>query len=235
MAAFRTHGLTATALNEYSFCWLNAHSGRHIPDFRTNYLAARRDAIRDAAEGVFVRCGFDGATMQQIADEAGVSAGTIYRYFASKDELIRAVAQSCSARYAAQFEASAETTNSPLEILMTAGARIWDALGTESARSDAILQLEATLVAAREPAAAALLAESMGSMRRLIEGLLRDAQARGEIDATVDAAALATLLIATTNGIQSLALQMASAIDVAATWDVFNQLLAGIRSREVET
>lgn len=203
-----------------------------MPDPRTDYLTARRDAIRDAAEGVFVRCGFDGATMQQIADEAGVSAGTIYRYFASKDDLVRAVAQACSARYTAQFESSAETATSPLELLMTAGAHIWEGIGSASARRDAILQLEATLVAVREPTSAALLAESMGEMRRLIEALIRDAQTQGEVDPSIDPTALAWLLMATTNGVQSLALQLGETVDTTATWRVFEQLLAGIRTQE---
>ena len=68
-------------------------------DPRTDYLAARRDSIREAAERVFVRRGFDGATIQEIADEAGVSAGNIYRYFDSKADLIHAVTQACGERY----------------------------------------------------------------------------------------------------------------------------------------
>lgn len=49
--------------------------------------AERRDQqtqrILDAARACFVRHGFQGASMQQICAEAGMSPGALYRYFAS--------------------------------------------------------------------------------------------------------------------------------------------------------
>ncbi|MEX2229120.1 MAG: TetR family transcriptional regulator [Dehalococcoidia bacterium] len=203
-----------------------------MTNLRMDYLAARRNSIREAAERVFLRRGFDGATMLEIAGEAGVSAGSIYRYFDSKHDLIQAVAQACGDRYAAQFTTARSGAASPLDVLITAGTRIWDGLRVEGARDDAILNLEATLVAAREPEVAAPLAESIREMVRLLEGLISDAQERGELDRSVEPAALAMLLIAVTGGIQTLAIQLGEAVDIAATWRVLEQLLAGIRSRE---
>ena len=46
-----------------------------------------QDKILRAAEAVFVRHGYEGATMEQIAAEAGVLKANIYYYFAGKDEL----------------------------------------------------------------------------------------------------------------------------------------------------
>ena len=46
---------------------------------------ARRDHIAAAAERAFVRHGFHAATMNQVAEEAGMSAGNLYRYFPSID------------------------------------------------------------------------------------------------------------------------------------------------------
>ena len=201
-------------------------------DPRSDYLTARRDSIREAAERVFVRHGFDGATVQEIADEAGVSAGNIYRYFDSKADLIRAVSEACGQRYAAPFEDLDESASSALELLMSAGAHIWDGLATHGARDETILNLEATLAAAREPAIAAPLIESLGEIRRRLEHLIRDAQAAGELDSTLDPTALALLLIAATSGIQTLALQLGPAVDVPSVWQTLEQLLAGVRTRE---
>jgi TetR/AcrR family transcriptional regulator len=50
-----------------------------------------KDRILEAADGVFVRRGTDGARMQQIADEAGVNKALLHYYFRSKAELARAV------------------------------------------------------------------------------------------------------------------------------------------------
>jgi AcrR family transcriptional regulator len=47
--------------------------------------------ILDAAERVFADHGFDAAKIQSVADEAGVSVGTIYSVFGSKSELFSTV------------------------------------------------------------------------------------------------------------------------------------------------
>ena len=51
----------------------------------------RRNAIIDAAESVFFKVGIDNASMDQVAQEAELSKGTLYLYFKSKDELYRAI------------------------------------------------------------------------------------------------------------------------------------------------
>jgi AcrR family transcriptional regulator len=47
----------------------------------------KREAILDAALQLFVSRGFHGTTVPEVAERAGVGAGTIYRYFSSKEEL----------------------------------------------------------------------------------------------------------------------------------------------------
>ncbi|HEX3701632.1 MAG TPA: TetR/AcrR family transcriptional regulator [Phenylobacterium sp.] len=51
---------------------------------------ARREAILDVAEEVFVEQGFAAASMSEIAARLGGSKGTLYNYFRSKDELFEA-------------------------------------------------------------------------------------------------------------------------------------------------
>lgn len=53
----------------------------------------KRAAILDAALELFADRGFDGAAVPAVAERAGVGAGTIYRYFASKEALVNAVFQ----------------------------------------------------------------------------------------------------------------------------------------------
>src|SRR2546429_453619 len=53
--------------------------------------AARRKQILDAATQVFAEKGFHRATIKEIARVAGIADGTIYTYFASKDEVLIAV------------------------------------------------------------------------------------------------------------------------------------------------
>lgn len=51
-------------------------------------VADKRGAILEAAIDVFVRDGFEAASVADIAQEAGVAKGTIYLYFESKDHLV---------------------------------------------------------------------------------------------------------------------------------------------------
>src|SRR3954466_11 len=53
--------------------------------------ADKREAILAAALELFVERGFYGTAVPEIADRAGVGAGTIYRYFESKEALVNAI------------------------------------------------------------------------------------------------------------------------------------------------
>lgn len=51
----------------------------------------KRESIMSAALELFVERGFFGTAVPEIADRAGVGAGTIYRYFESKEALVNAI------------------------------------------------------------------------------------------------------------------------------------------------
>ncbi len=58
---------------------------------REQRKTARREAILAAAQDVFARKGFDGATIAEIARAAGVASGTVYLYYESKIDLFAAL------------------------------------------------------------------------------------------------------------------------------------------------
>ncbi|MCH8850388.1 MAG: helix-turn-helix transcriptional regulator, partial [Chloroflexi bacterium] len=58
---------------------------------REQRKTARKEAILAAAQGVFARKGFDGATIADIARAAGVASGTFYLYYESKIDLFAAL------------------------------------------------------------------------------------------------------------------------------------------------
>jgi len=60
---------------------LNRSKGEVVSEFRVQ-------SIQDAAMRVIARKGMAAATMQEIAEEAGVAKGTIYLYFRDRDELV---------------------------------------------------------------------------------------------------------------------------------------------------
>ncbi len=56
--------------------------------------SAKRRQIMDGARSVFLASGFDAASMGEIARQAGVSKGTLYVYFDSKEGLFEAIIES---------------------------------------------------------------------------------------------------------------------------------------------
>lgn len=54
----------------------------------------RRDELIDAALRVFSRVGFASAKMDDVADDAGISKGTVYLYFESKEHLFEEMVKS---------------------------------------------------------------------------------------------------------------------------------------------
>jgi AcrR family transcriptional regulator len=63
--------------------------------------------IDEAATLLFTRVGVDGATTKQIAREAGVSEGAIYRHYRSKDELAVSLFMSAHGRLSGLVAAAA--------------------------------------------------------------------------------------------------------------------------------
>ena len=54
----------------------------------------KRHQILEGAKRVFMKMGFDAASMNDVTREAGVSKGTLYVYFANKEDLFAAMMES---------------------------------------------------------------------------------------------------------------------------------------------
>lgn len=52
---------------------------------------ARRGEILEAATKVFAEKGYDRTRMADIAEQAGITKGTIYLYFTNKEDVFRAI------------------------------------------------------------------------------------------------------------------------------------------------
>lgn len=63
-----------------------------MPRVSDDHLERRRKQILDAARTCFIRKGFHLTSMQDVFVESGLSAGAVYRYFKSKNEIIHAIA-----------------------------------------------------------------------------------------------------------------------------------------------
>ncbi|MBU0487196.1 MAG: TetR/AcrR family transcriptional regulator [Bacteroidetes bacterium] len=59
--------------------------------------------IHDAARSVFLAKGYDGARMQEIADEAGINKALLHYYFRSKDKLFESIFQEAFSKIVPQL------------------------------------------------------------------------------------------------------------------------------------
>lgn len=96
---------------------------------------ARPKEIVQAALTIFARDGFAGARLDDVADQVGISKGTIYLYFKNKEELFKACVQetvgahlAATQEFAANFEGDTadllrEVVNSVSERLFQDGYR----------------------------------------------------------------------------------------------------------------
>jgi AcrR family transcriptional regulator len=78
-----------------------------MPRVSEAHLAARRQQILDAAWTCFLRNGFHQTSMHDVIGEAGLSVGAVYRYFPSKNHLIKALAEQVIDELGGLFESLA--------------------------------------------------------------------------------------------------------------------------------
>ena len=81
----------------------------------------RRNDIVNAAEKVFFSKGIDSATMDEIAEKAELSKGTLYLYFKSKEELLFAVDLRAIKILLSMFEQAVTPEKSTIDNLLEIG------------------------------------------------------------------------------------------------------------------
>ena len=72
----------------------------------------RRAEILHAAERIFVRDGYQGATIRKIADEVGVSSTALYMHFRDKDEILQEI---CEGAIGALLASNTEISGRPID------------------------------------------------------------------------------------------------------------------------
>jgi AcrR family transcriptional regulator len=85
-------------------------------------LHARHDAIVDAARDAATAGGMAAIQIVPVAERAGVAAGTVYRYFPGKIELVGALVESVAEREIAALRKAADAAPGPLSAVAAAVA-----------------------------------------------------------------------------------------------------------------
>ena len=171
-----------------------------MPRMSQEHLDARQRQILAAAHRRLARHGFRETTMQQIADEAGLSVGTLYRYFDDKEALIEALAG--WGRSQKRDEIGSLAPPSGVEGLAELVSRLAGRLPPAEASREAVRFDIRLGEALGQPALESLVRESLRDFRDLIADYVRDARSEGRIAPDVDAEPIGRILLSLLIGLE---------------------------------
>lgn len=166
-----------------------------MPKLNPEQQAARRSRLLDAAERCFTRRGFHTTTMQDICGEAGVSAGAIYVYFRSKEDLIAGLAERDRAELAADF-----TEIDAADDFIGTLARLGRKHLIEMPRERDVLALSIWAEASRDPAMQRLCEGFEKEVFEMLRALFVRAQQAGSIAPQIAIEPLISLLMTLADG-----------------------------------
>lgn len=86
-------------------------------------LAEREKTILDAAIALAAEGGMAAVQIAAVAGRAGIAAGTVYRYFPTKNDLVAELIAAVAGRELAAMQAAADAAPGPLSALASAIAR----------------------------------------------------------------------------------------------------------------
>lgn len=170
-----------------------------MPKVSQSYLDERRRQILEAATTCFARDGFHKATMQDIVAESRLSPGAIYNYFASKEDIVEAIAEERHRREASLL-AAARDRPTAREALRGIREAFFGPLKDARERRRRGVSIQLWAEAQRNPRILKIVRRGVDTPRRLLRELIADAQRRREVASDLDADALARFLIAAFQG-----------------------------------
>ncbi len=83
-------------------------------------LAEREQSIVDAAQAAAVQGGMSAVQIANVAERAGIAAGTVYRYFPAKTDLVAELISAVAARELGAIRNAADAAPGPLSALAAA-------------------------------------------------------------------------------------------------------------------
>src|ERR1039458_3196465 len=171
-----------------------------MPKVKPETLAARREQILQAAEACFARQGFHQTTIQDVIRESRLSAGCIYSYFASKEELIQAIGDDRHARDSVLLAVKDEETD-PLESLRTIARGFLGDLQKEQGLRARRVALQLWAEALRDDVVRKQVTSGIRQPIAIIVKLLRRGQRLGVIDSTIKPQTIARTMVSMFQGI----------------------------------
>ena len=186
---------------------------------------SRRQQILEAARACFSRDGFHATTTADIVRESGVSQGSLYLYFQTKDDIVLALADD---RHQGEAFLNALATSEPDPVqglflmIELYGRSLGDPRRVEMRR----VGIQGWGEALRSEPIRESVTGGLATVRAAIVRLIERGQRAGEVRADVEPEAAARIMIATFQGL-ILQSTWGEAMDLAAVGKLLRRMIAG--------
>jgi len=191
-----------------------------MPKLDEEKQRARQENILNAAERCFSSQGFHSTSMHDICREAGISPGTLYLYFRSKEDLIAAICERECAGFAQLLTVIGDSPD-----FMAVLRQLADTYCVGQPHSKVCFQIEANAEALRNPAISKTVQEADAFIIAHFKNMIEDARTKGRIKPAMDPEVLAQILNIIGDGVM-LRRALDSEFDVKRCMDAILQLLS---------
>jgi AcrR family transcriptional regulator len=170
-----------------------------MPRVKPEYKEERRAQIVAAARTCFARAGFHRTTLQDVFAEVNLSAGCVYNYFRSKEDLVLAIAEE---RHHDEQQAIAHASSGedPIEGLRSIAQRFADNYLKEHGLERRHIAIQTWAEAVQNRAILRAVVAGFEEPKTQVAKLIRRGQALGQLSRAVEAEATARAMIAMFHG-----------------------------------
>jgi AcrR family transcriptional regulator len=192
---------------------------------REESKANTRERLLAAARSVFARSGFHGASVEEIASEAGFSTGALYSNFDGKEDLFLVLMEREIDEHAREISEAVGARDSVAE-RAAGGARRWMAR-IEREPELLLLFMEFWAYGVRDAEIRPKVAAQFARMRQVLTTLVADGAREFDLELTIPAEQLAVAIDALADGIARQKLADPDAVPDELMGRVLSLLLAG--------
>jgi AcrR family transcriptional regulator len=192
---------------------------------REQSKANTRDRLLGAARRVFARSGFHGASVEEIASEAGFSTGALYSNFDGKEDLFLVLMEREIDEHAREIS-DAVSARSSIDERATGGARQWMTM-IEREPEVLLLFMEFWAYGVRDAQVRPKVAARFAQVREMLTKLIADGVREFDLELEIPAEQLAVAVDALADGIARQKLADPDAVPDELMGRVLSLLFAG--------
>ncbi|WP_309571784.1 TetR/AcrR family transcriptional regulator [Deinococcus sp.] len=170
-----------------------------MPKVSDDYLTERQDQVLDAAVRCFAEGGFHATGMADVIRESGLSAGSVYRYYRSKDELIAAIITRLLGQLHGRLIGMSAGARTPAEVIEGALGAALETFSGEQLNYARLLP-QVWTEALRNPAVALHVQASYRQILDHLYQLTERMQRQGTLDDDLDPRGVAHVMLSAVQG-----------------------------------